>query len=337
MQRPVFLYALLVICLLTDSAAFGQSAARPEARKACPFSLIGMWRSAATTVTNPFFYSFSPDGWVRMLGHTADTLPQDFELIAEMKYALDSPAIPKRLELTAMGGNEIFPAGMTAMEITEYSDNSFITVNPQTGESTSWVREQTHRYFLTFAAHKGALASDGPAFAMWTDLDGRQARVEALGVQLNKDQEGKILVDFGPIPAELYNQVAAESEPDKKTNPDENVWMRLELIPAEFETTHQIYQTWSKQAKRHALPHKDAYLNGLEFLKQVAESLNRCREKVKLLSLSERQRDELIAKHMLPQYMLDYIKAMRKKNDELHVSDAVFPWQWRPMIQIAGQ
>jgi hypothetical protein len=337
MQRTVFLYALMSICLLTDGAAFGQSTAKPETSKVCPFSLIGMWRSAATTVTNPFFYSFSSDGWVRLLGHAADTLPQDFELIAEMKYVVDNPARPKRLELTAMGGNEIFPAGMTALEITEYSDDSFITVNPQTGEPTRWVREQTYRYFLTFAARNGPPPSGGPAFAMWTVLDGRQPQVEALGVQLNKDQEGKILADFGPIPVELYNQIAEESEPNKKNNPDENVWMRLELTPAEFATTHQIYQTWRKRAKAHTLPHTDAYLNGLEFLKQVAESLNQCREKVKLLRLTQREHDELVAKHILPQYTMEYIRAMRKKNDELHVNDAVFPWQWRPMIQIAGQ
>jgi hypothetical protein len=337
MQRVVSLYALMLICLLADGAAFGQSSARPAARKACPFSIIGMWRSSATTATNPFFYSFSPDGWVRLMGHSPDTLPQNFELIAEMKYRLDSPARPKRLELTAMGGNEVFPAGMTAMEITEYSDDSLTLADPQSGEQTRWVREQTHRYFLTFAARNGPPQSGGPAFAMWTVLDGRQPEIEALGVQSNKDQENNILTDFGPIPAELYNQIIEASDADKKNNPDKNVLMRFELTPAEFETTHQIYQTWNKQAKAKALPYADAYLNGMEFLRQVAESLNRCGEKVKLLQLTQRERDEMVAKHTLPQYTLEYIRAMRKKNDELHVNDAVFPWQWRPMIQVAGQ
>src|ERR1700754_2473475 len=182
MKRAVFL--LLCSCLLAESTAFGQSEAQPAVKKTCSFSIIGIWKSAATTATNPFFYSFSSDGWVRLLGHTADTLPQDFEMIAEMKYTLDNPAQPKRLELMAMGGNEIFPAGMTAMKIAEYSDDSFVTINLQSGERTQWFREPSHRYFLTFATRTGPMPYGGPAFAMWTVLDGRKTSVEALGMQL---------------------------------------------------------------------------------------------------------------------------------------------------------
>src|SRR5262249_50430138 len=148
-------YSLMSISLIAGGRAFGQVEAQPAAKKACSFSIIGIWKSAATTATTPFFYSFSSDGWVRLLGHSADTLPQDFELIAEMKYTLDNPAQPKRLELLAMGGNEMFPAGMTAMKIAEFGDDRFSTVDLQSGERTEWVREPSHRYFLTFAARTG--------------------------------------------------------------------------------------------------------------------------------------------------------------------------------------
>jgi hypothetical protein len=75
----------------------------------------------------------------------------------------------------------------------------------------------------------------------------------------------------------------------------------------------------------------------MEFMKRVAESLNQCDEKVKLLSLSKRERDEIVSKNNLPQFLLEYVRAMRKMNDQIHVSNRVFPWNWRPIIQAPGQ
>ncbi|HEX8088450.1 MAG TPA: hypothetical protein VF762_06325 [Blastocatellia bacterium] len=296
-----------------------------------------MWKSEATTESTPVFFSFSPEGWVTLLGHSADALPQEFEVITEVGYKLDKPAAPKSIEFSTARGNDVFPRGVTSMEITEYGDDSFTTLDPASGQRTRWERVQTRLYFLTFAARSGAPPYGGAAFAMWTVLDGRKTDIEALGVQLTRDDEGKTLPAFGPIPPELYNRLTEESDKDGKGAKDENVFMRLELTEAEFETTHEIYQVWDKYVKTGKLPHDDPYLSAAELISKSAESLNRCGEKVKLRSVTRRERDEIISKHNLPQFLLEYIKVMRKMNDEMHVSNRVFPWQWRPMIQAPGQ
>lgn len=343
MKRAVFLYSLMFICMAANRilvigsrAASGQTAAKstasPEAKKSCPFSIIGMWKSDATAETNAALLEFSPDGWVTLLGYFENSLPQDFEMIAQVAYKLDAPAAPKRIEFRAERGNDVFPPGATSMEITEFSDNSFTTLDPATGEQKQWTREQTRRYFLTFAARSGPLPQGGCAFAMWTALDGRKTEVEALGIQLIKDEEGKTSPVFGPIPVELYNWVIEKSDKDKQRDKDENPFMRFELTAAEFETSRQIYLKWDKLVKDHALPQNDPYLNGVEFLKKAAESLNQCGEKVKLRPLTERERAEMISKRTLAQFLLEYISAMRKKNDDLHISNAEFPWNWRPMV-----
>jgi hypothetical protein len=296
-----------------------------------------MWKSDATTEMNPVFFSFSPEGWVTLMGHSADALPQEFEMITEVNYKLDKPSAPKSIEFTAARGNDAFQRGITLMEITEYSDDSFTTLDPASGHKTRWDRVQTHLYFLTFAARSGPPSAGGPALAMLTVMDGRKTEIEALGVQLTKDDAGKILPVFEPVPAELYNQLTEEGDKEKKSNKDENVFLRLELSQAEFETTRNIFRVWDKYVKDRALPHPDPYINATEFLKKVAESLNQCGEKVKLLSLSQRERDEMVSKRTLPHFLFEYIKAMRKMNDETHVSNRVFPWNWRPVIQAPGQ
>ncbi|MCA1636388.1 MAG: hypothetical protein LC802_22530 [Acidobacteria bacterium] len=112
---------------------------------------------------------------------------------------------PSPLDIIAVRGNEVFGRGTTAMEIVEYGDESFTTIHPVDGRRTHWVRAKTNRYFLTFAARSVKLTgySDdssqtihpkdgrptqsiygGPAFAMWTKLDGRKTEVETLSIYL---------------------------------------------------------------------------------------------------------------------------------------------------------
>lgn len=337
MKRVVFLYSLVCICLAAGGAARGQSEAKRVDKKACPFHIAGLWRSEVTAQTSSIFFDFSPEGYVTLLGHSPGTLPQDFEMIDSVNYKLDKPTVPSFIEFTTTRGNDAFGPGVTRMEIIEYSDDSFTTRDTASGQKNRWFREQTHRYFLTIAAPPDASQTAAPAFAMWTIMDGRKTERDALGVQLIKDQEGKTLPVFGPIPAELGDRLIEENDREAKRKKEERAFIRLELSAAEFETAHQIYEAWSKQANTKALPYEDAYLNGFEFLRKLAENINQCGEKLKLLKLTERERDELIAKHRLPQYTLEYIRALRKQNGELHINDVEFPWQWRPMIQIPGQ
>jgi hypothetical protein len=337
MKRAVFLCSLVFICLAASQVAFGQSDARPQARKACPFTITGMWRSDVTSEVSPIYFSFSPEGHVLLMNHSSSALPQDFEVITSVAYKLVKPAAPKRIEFSAWRGNDVFPPGITILDITEYDENSFTTVNPSSKEQTRWVREQTERYFLTFAARSGPLPAAGPAFAMWTVLDGREPKVKALGVQLTKDSEGKIMPVFGPIPAEVYDQVTEESEKDKKKDKPENVIMRFELTRTEFEKTQETYKKWDEYVRDNKLPHGDAYLNVMEFLAKAADGLNLCGEKVKLYRPTQRERDELLSKHNPLQRPLEYIRIMRKRNDEMHVNDVVFPWRWRPTIELPVQ
>ena len=335
MKRSIFLYPLIFIFLAAGNVVFSQS----DARKVCPFDIAGLWRSDVATESTAIFFSFSPEGYVTLLSYSPGTLAQDLEMLTSVNYKLDKPAAPKQINFVAERGNDVFQRGVTSMEITEYSDDSFTTFNPATEQKTRWDRVQTHLYFLTFAARRDLAVSTGPALVMWTAMDGRKTEVETLGVQLVKDAEGKTSPVFGPIEAELYNQLTTESDKDKekKDKKDENVFIRVELTPAEFEITHKIYKEWDKYVKTNSLPNSDPYLNELELIKKVTESLGQCDNKARLQSLTQRERDEIASKNNLSQRPFEYIRAMRKKNDELHVANKVFPWGWRPVLQLQGQ
>lgn len=331
MKRAVF--SLVFLCLAAIGIASGQSDAKSDAKKVCPFNIIGLWRSDRVTETSRMLFSYSPEGHVMLLEHSSEALPQDFEMVTSVNYSLDKPAAPKSITFTTRRGNDLFQPGVTWWNIIEYSDNSFTTLDPITEEKTRWVREQTHRYFLTLAARTGPPT----AFAMWTVMDGRKNEIEALGIQLTKDDAGKTVPVFESIPAELYGNIIEENEKEKKSNKDEIVIMRFELTEAEFKKTHKTYETWDEYVKTHKLPEADPYRNGVEFLREAVEGLNQCGEKVKLYRLTRRESDEIAAKHKPPQQPLEYIRMTRKKNDELHVTDAMYPWVWRPLIQLPLQ
>src|SRR5215510_8673068 len=126
---------------------------------------------------------------------------------------------------------------------------------------------------------------------------------------------------FGPIPDRLYREF--ENESDKASN----VMLRLELTEAEFESSHKVFETWAEYARTAKLPHNDPYLNGMEFLKSVGENLNQCDEKLKLDTTSGATTTQ--NSH---QQALEYVRGMRKKNKNLHVTDGMFPSDWRPML-----
>lgn len=334
MKRVVFLNSLVFVCMAAIGVAFGQS----DSSRVCPFNIAGLWRSDTATEVTRMFFSFSPEGHVTLMGHSPDTLPQDFEVITSVLYKLDKPDAPKQIDFTAMRGNDVFQRGVTSWKIVQYGDNFFTTLDPVSGEQTRWLREQTHRYFLTFAGRSGPPTQGGPAFAMWTMMDGRQTKIEALGIQISKDEAGKVVPTFGPISAELYDKVIEESERDKKSSKKaESVIARFELTELEFEATHEIYKIWEKYVTTQKLPYADPYLNGMEFLSRAAEGLNQCGDKVKMNRPTRRERDDIASRLNPPQQPLEYIRLTRKKNEELHVTNSMYPWVWRPLIQQPGQ
>jgi hypothetical protein len=330
MKRAVFLNSLAVVCVASTVVALGQS----DASRVCPFSISGLWRSDIATEGPRIFFSFSAKGHVTMLSYSPDTLPQDFEVITSVGYKLDKPAAPKQIEFTAWRGDDVFQKGVTSWQIVQYGDDSFTTLDPVSGQQTRWVREQTHRYFLTFAGRSGALSDSTLAFAMWTVMNGRQTKTEALGIQMTKGETGKVAPTFGPISAELYDRTIAESEKDETNRKQETiVIVRLELTEAEFEKTHQTHQIWKKLVTTHKLPHVDPYLNVMEFLTRAAEGINQCGDKAKMNRPTRFERDEIVAKLDPPKQPLEYVRITRKKNEELHVTNSMYPWVWRPLIQ----
>jgi hypothetical protein len=189
--------------------------------------------------------------------------------------------------------------------VTGFSDDSSTTIHPRNGRASQPIY-------------------GGPSFAMWTKLDGRKTQVETLGLHLMTDGSGRMMPTVGAIPPELQKQFVNESDKDS------DVMIRLELTEAEYERTHKVFKTWDKRVQDKTLLYDDPYLNEMEFLRRVAESLNQCGEKVKLHKLTWSQWDEVVTKYNLPQHPLEYIRIMRKKNDELHVTDERFPADWRP-------
>jgi len=334
MKRAFILNLLVFACIAATGVAFGQS----DASTVCPFNISGLWRSDISTEMPRTFFSFSSNGHVTMLEYSKDTLPQDFEVMTSVGYKLDNPAAPKQIEFTAWRGDDLFPKGVTSWKIVQYGEDFFTTLDPASGQQTRWVREQTHRYFLTLGARSGPQSDARVAFAMWAVMDGRQTKTEALGVQITKDETGKVVPIFGPVSAELYDQIIEESEKDKKSGKqEESVIARFELTEAEFERTHKVYQRWKKYVTTHKLPQADPYLNGMEFLSRAAEGLNQCGDKVKMNRPTRRERDEIVAKLSPPQQPFEYIRMTRKKNEELHVTNSMYPWIWRPLIQQPGQ
>jgi len=320
MKRAGFLFSLFA-CLVAIAPVFGQSDAKPKEKKTCPFNIVGMWKSEATTETNPVFYLFRPNGWVRLMEQSADALPEEFEVVAEVRYKLNKPNAPKLIEFITPRGNDAFQQGVTMLDITEHSENSFTTVDPSSAKKMRWERMQTHRYFLTFAARSGSLPYSGSAFVMFTTMDGRNTGIEAIGIHTTKGEAGKTAPDFGLIPAALYEEFRWESDKD------EDVMMRLELSQTEYERTRRIFEVWAKQVKEKKLPYADPYLNAMELISKMAESLNECSEKIKLPP-----KPGEVAGNQSLQPPLAYIKAMRKQNDERHLMNAGFPTGWRPML-----
>jgi hypothetical protein len=332
MKRFVFICSILLICSLgagnvgqTDVyLAYGVALGQSAAGKTCPFSITGTWRvEGETRKAKTFLYEFDLNGVIIISERTADNLtddsiPREYEVIGGGKYAVDRPEAPKLIEFRgiSMDKRGAIPRGETSLQVVEYGDDSFVTSDPTTQALTRWFRVQTHRRFLTFAARNGPSPS---AFAMWTTLDGRDTKIDALGLRT----EGRVgaAPAFGLIPEGLYHEFEFESKKDY------DVMLRLELTDAEFERSHKVFRAWTEFARIGKLPLADSYLNGMEFLKSVAGNLNQCDEKLKLPATGG-----VTAAQDSRQQALEYIKEMKKKNKGLHVTDGMFPLGWRPFL-----
>ena len=322
-----FAFACLIGGLITLGQLRPQSdPKKAEASPACPFSIIGMWKPASLPDADPFLLNFSADGSAAIFTPSEGISPDEFEMVDAVKYRVESGSRPKRIEFTARRGNDVFPPGTTSSLLTEYDEESFITKDPQSGLSRKWTRVQTHRYFLTFAGRRPDSEQEGSAFAMWTSTDGRKPERESFGLFQTKDDAGKVVPGFGAVPAEVSGDFESESRKDSEP------MLRIELAEAEFERSHKVLEVWRERVEKHRLPSDDPYLNAMELFKSAAENINTCRKEAKLRTLDRPALDDLASRNQPLQRPIEYIRALRKKNNELHIPDSAFPWSWRPML-----
>jgi hypothetical protein len=82
MKRVVFICSLILIFSLGQTLVchtFGAAPGQSKSGKTCHFSIVGMWKIEGRTETDSLFYSFSTEGWVRIVSHSSDALPREYE------------------------------------------------------------------------------------------------------------------------------------------------------------------------------------------------------------------------------------------------------------------
>ena len=265
MKTAIFLISWMFIFSVANGTAFGQ--------KGCEFNIVGVWQSASPGESEHTLYRFEPNGIVKVLSRSGSgQKPQERE-IARAAYKLDSPQAPKNIEFRAINRGGIFAKGTTSMEIAGYDDTT-LTAIKHGSEPMRWVKVDPYRYFVVFAARLGSLRYGGPSFAMTIKTDGRQTNINTFGVYLTETQTiagprtDKII---GPIPDQIRNEFMNDSRTDSDT------MLRLEVTPTEFERSLRLLQRWEGRARGHHLLYPEVpYLNNIEFLEDLAKSINNC-------------------------------------------------------------
>jgi hypothetical protein len=322
------LIALAVVCASAGPARPSTSLGAGAQEAACPLEIVGIWKPQTTAEANPMLLSFSTDGWVSFLESAAETRAQDFDVAEQARYQLDASPDALRIAFQAGRGNEVLPAGTSWWEVAEYGDSSFTTLNRESGERSYWARVQTHRYFLTLAARPGVTGlGGGPAFLMWTTLDGRSTSLEALGVHVGRNDGAAGPATFGRIPAALAAEFAGERDEDGRA------MLRIELSEAEYRRTHAVFASWDERARTRSLPVADPYRLVGEFIGEALDRLNLCGATIQLPEAGAAPpagADD----RSLPRHALLIIQWLRAMNERRHVSDGEFPAGWQPQPAI---
>jgi hypothetical protein len=307
MVKRFSLYLAILLVFTVGPAVPGQ-----KSQQNCDFSIVGTWKAADGGAT-PLFVTFAADGTivVRM------SPGLEGEILGQGTYKLDYPESPKAIEIIVTKAAGVLALGTTSMAMTVSTDSSFTTTGLTRGPMR-WVRLEPARHFLVFAARQGNPSLVGPAFAILIRKEGRQTQIEAAGLYF--DNEDK---NFGPIPARLYNEFM--TEPQSRTD----VMLRLEITRGEYERGLKIMRDWERRAREGTLLYPPANPRGLYFdtsilLKQIAESINQCGEKMKLYDLNWRSDDEVAVKYSAPQVPYQYLKRLQELNKKNHVSDKEF-------------
>jgi len=289
-------------------AALALAAAACPLTFACPLEVIGTWRLVSPGEPQPMLVTFGADGWANVVTVTGAGRPEDFDTLAQVRFQLVPRRDPKRIEFATPRGNDLFPAGASSWQITNYTDESFTSrrSDSEGGEQSQWSRLQTHRYFLTLANR-----DDAATFVMWTTLDGQKAAYEALG----ETRQGTT-ARFGRMPDEVVQAFARESKRSDET------MMRIELSEADYRRTHQVYEAWSSVLGRGIVVADDADNQTLALLDAALQSVNRCGVKIRTAQ------DGATATPSRNPAQL--VRAIRELNDRRHVPDKLFPFRWKP-------
>lgn len=309
MKRSTSLFWLILTCLAMDGVAVGQ--------RGCDFDLVGTWKSAGGEASAPMFYHFAPDGMLAVLSPSPAGQTSELIEVARAAYRLDASKTPAAIELTAINGGRVFPPGKTVIDITQFDGSALTLASAATG-AMRWVRLEPCRYFVVLAARNGTPRDGGPAFVMLIRQEGRETLVETVGLYLDGGHK-----TIGPIPPALYSQFMSEPQ----VNSD--VMLRLSVTRAEFERSLQTLKDWQRRAREHALLYPPSSPRGLSLnnsvlLKEIAEGLNRCGERIKLYDLNWSSHDEVAVNFNARQVPFQYLKKLRQLNDSLHVRDEEF-------------
>ena len=320
-MRPAGLFVLLCACLVaTGWTAFGQ--------EGCAFEIVGTWKLATDGNSSPVLYRFETNGALAAMSTSGSGSTSESREIARAVYELDNPKAPKTLTITAVNEGEIFSTGTTSVQITQYDDASF-TLKSASG-LVRWVRADSERYFVVFAGRDGAPVSGGPAFAMFIRIDRRRTEVETIGLYFEGSHP-----KIGPIPAELRNEFI------KEPRADSDVMLRIEVTKAAFERSLKIAKTWQRRARENALLYPGSRhsmsLNNSVLLKEIAESLNRCGETIKLYKLTWDSDDEVAVKFRPPHVAFQYFKRLRQLNETLHVREEKFNEAGQSLNLLSGK
>jgi hypothetical protein len=285
---------------------------------ACPLEVVGTWKLAGSSGSEARLVSFQPDGWANVLNGPGEQSPGD--IAAQVSYRLMPPQQPRRIEFQSRRGNDMFGAGTTSWEITSHNDDSFtaLRTGSTAGKQGYWMRVQTHRYFLTFAARSGA-AGDGAAFVMWTTLDGKKTQYDALG----SVQQGGGKAHFGKIPDAIARSFATQGDPTR------DVMMRIELNEAEYRRTREVHREWTRAPVRSPAG-DDPDARALRLIEAMLLSVNRCSTRIQPSEALAIARAAGAQVQVAPSQPLEMVRTMRRTNDRRHVPDKAFPAGWKP-------
>lgn len=290
---------------LAAAAALAAWAAAPiQASGLCSIELVGTWRRADSADSRAALLAFTPDGWANLLNGPGEQSAGD--IAAQVRYRLEPPGDPRRIDFVTRRGNDLFAAGTTSWEITGYTDDSFTAraKNSVEGSLETWARVQTHRYFLTFAARDAMAGGESAAFVMWTTLDGKRTVLDGLGV-VRRGSEAR----FAKIPDDIARAFATQGDPAR------DAMMRIELSEAEYNRTRAVHRAWLGAVPRRSAADPDT--QAVLFIEATVESLNRCARRIQPAGAGVRPAVELV-------------RTLRKANDRRHVSDRAFPVRWKP-------